>query len=67
MKTIGRMLLVGWALLALGVALTFAWPKPASRILHPISLYLQLIPMTLLVVTGLYGLIRVYRAGVARK
>ena len=67
MRTVGRILLSGWVLLALGVALTFAWPKLASRVLHPVSLYLQLIPMILLVATALYGLARVYRTGIARK
>ena len=52
MKTIGRVLLVCWALLALGVALIFAVPKLASQVLHPIASYFQLIPMILLVATA---------------
>ena len=61
------MLLLGWILLALGVALTFAWPKFASSVLRPIASYFQLIPMILLVATAVYSLIRVYRMGIARK
>ena len=67
MRIVARILIVGWVLLALSVALTFVWPKLASRVLHPISAYFQLIPMTLLVATALYGLVRIYRAGIARK
>jgi len=67
MKTIGRVLLVCWALLALGVVLIFALPKLASQVLHPIAFYYQLIPMILLVATAFYGILRAYRTGVARK
>jgi hypothetical protein len=67
MKSIGRVLLVCWALLALGVALIFAVPKLASEVLHPIASYFQLIPMILLVATAFYGILRAYRTGVARK
>jgi hypothetical protein len=67
MKTIGRVLLVCCALLALGVVLIFALPKLASQVLHPIASYYQLIPMILLVATAFYGILRAYRTGVARK
>jgi hypothetical protein len=67
MKTVGRMLLLGWALLAVGVGLVFAFPRLASTVLHPIASYIQLIPMILLVVTAAYYLVRVYRIGSARK
>jgi hypothetical protein len=67
MKTGGRVLLVAWALLAVGVALIFALPKLASQVLHPIASYFQLIPMILLVATVFYGILRAYRTGIARK
>jgi hypothetical protein len=65
-KTAGRVLLLGWVVLALGVVLIFAFPKPASSVLHPIASYFQLIPAILLVATAVYSLIRIYRMGSAR-
>ena len=67
MKAAGRMLLLGWILLALGVVLIFALPKLASTVLHPIASYFQLIPLILLVATVGYFLLRVYGMGSARK
>jgi hypothetical protein len=66
MKTFGRVLLSGWLLLFLTVGLVFAFPKPASRILHPIAPYFQVVPLLLLIGTATYGLVRIYRVGMKR-
>ena len=55
--------LYAWLSLFLIVALSFAFPKPISRLLHPFAYYFQLIPALLLVGTVAYGLRRVYRFG----
>jgi uncharacterized membrane protein len=67
MKTAGRLLLLGWTVLALGVVLIFALPKLASAVLHPIASYFQLIPMILLFATVVYSLVCVYRMRSVRK
>jgi len=66
MKIFGRVLLSGWLLLFLAVVLVFAFPKPASHILHSFAPYIQLIPILLLIGTAAYGLLRVYRLGMKR-
>lgn len=66
MKIFGRFLLSGWLLLFLTVVLVFAFPKPASRVLHSFAPYFQLIPILLLIGTVAYGLLRIYRSGMKR-
>ena len=63
MKLFGRVLLAGWLLLILTFGLAFAFPKPVSHVLHSFAPYFQLIPMFLLIVTAVYGLLRLYRQG----
>jgi hypothetical protein len=64
--TFGRVLLLAWLILGLTVALAFAFPKSASHLLHPVAPYFQLIPISLLIGTVAYVLLRVYRFGMKR-
>jgi hypothetical protein len=62
-KTFARILLSGWALLFATVLLIFIFPKPASRLLHGFAPYIQIVPLLLLIGSAIYGLTRIYRAG----
>ncbi len=67
MKTFGRVLLLGWILVVLGVALVFTFPKVVIGILHPTYSYFRLLVALLIAGTGVYKLIRVYQRGMTRK
>jgi hypothetical protein len=60
---IGYFLLIGWGALFAFVALVFIFPKTVGPILHPIADYFVLVPTFLLFATALYGVMRLYRAG----
>lgn len=62
-KILGYMLLIGWMGLFSFVALVFAFPKSVGPLLHPIADYFVLIPTSLLLGTAVYGVMRLYRAG----
>lgn len=53
----------GGTRLFLAVVLLFLIPKPMSNLLHPIASYFVLIPLTLIVATIVFGLIRLYGIG----
>lgn len=63
MKILGHFLLVGWVGLFGIVALCFVFPESMGHVLAPIANFFVLIPVSLLVGTTLYGVIRLYRAG----
>jgi len=63
MKIFKYVLLVGWALLFGTVALVFVFPKSMSHILKSIADSFVLVPASLLAGTGLYGVMRLYKAG----
>ena len=65
MKTAGRMLGLGWMVLAVGVALSFSFPKGTATVLHPIRSYfpfLPIIPLVLLIGTVCYFVVRASRS-----
>jgi hypothetical protein len=65
-KIFGRVLLSGWILLFVAVLLVFAYPKPASRLLHGFAPYMQVVPLLLLLGSAAYGLLRIYHVGMNR-
>ena len=65
-KTLGYILLIGWVGLFSFVALVFAFPKSVGSLLHPIADFFVLIPTFLLLGTAIYGIMRLYRAGMNR-
>ena len=66
MKLFGRLLLGGWTLLIVTVGLCFAFPKAMSQCLGPIANFFVLIPISLLFGSALYGVMRIYHAGMKR-
>lgn len=66
MKVFRNLLLIGWAGLLGVVAMCFAFPSAMSGVIHPIAGYFVLIPTSLLVATGIYGLSRLYHAGMRK-
>jgi hypothetical protein len=66
MNTLRRVVLAAWVLFFAVVALFFAFPKPMSRILHPVTPYFVLLPIFVLVLSAFYGVLRVYRLGMKR-
>jgi hypothetical protein len=63
----GWILIAGWALLFLTVAAFFAFPKPMSQIFRPVADFFVLWPASLLVGTGAYAIILIFRAGMKRQ
>jgi hypothetical protein len=66
MKTFGIILATGWGLFFLTIALLFTFTKLVANILHPIFPYFPLIPGSLLLLTAVYGILRLYRLGMNR-
>lgn len=66
MKVFRNILIAGWALIVLTVGLAFVFPKGMSHVLSPIASFFHLIPAILLVLTFVFYLLRLYKAGVRR-
>ena len=66
MKLFGYFLALGWGLLFTTVALSFLLPNAMHRILSPIAGGFVLIPSVLLIASGLFGLLQLYRVGMKR-
>lgn len=66
MRVFKYVLIAGWAVLLGIVALVFVIPKPMGYILKPIADFFVLFPASLLIGTGLYGIIRLYKIGMKR-
>jgi hypothetical protein len=67
MKIFGIIVATGWGLLFVTVALLFTFTKPVSNILHPIFPYFPLIPGSLLLLTVVYAILRLYHFGMDRR
>lgn len=66
-KTIGALLVAGWGLLALIVVGYFLIPKVMAHLIGWMASYIVLIPVALLIVTGIYGAAFLYRLGMRRR
>lgn len=69
MKIFKRILIAGWAIYLLTVALLFAFPKRVGPIFHPYifgALYFGLGMALLLLGTLVYRVLRAYRKGMSR-
>lgn len=62
----GYVLVAGWCAFFVFVALLFAFPNWMAHFLGPVADFIVLIPVTLLISTVLYRLMRIYRSGIRR-
>lgn len=65
-KWFRRLLITGWAFLALFVVASFTLPKPMSRLFGWSAHFFTLVPIALLFATALYVVIAIFRAGMRR-
>jgi hypothetical protein len=66
MKALRYILVAAWTIVILVVGLAFAFPRPMSRILGPMASFFHLIPAALFIMTAVYVVGRLYRAGMRR-
>lgn len=66
MQTYRRLLIIGWILLCILVALCFVSPLTMARFHAASALLFVLLPSILLIATGVYRLAQLYRVGMSR-
>jgi hypothetical protein len=66
MRFLKYVVVIGWTLLLVTVALAFVLPRQVSYVFRPVSSIFPLIPASLLLLTSIYRAIVFYLVGIGR-